>query len=165
MTDAKADALNSQKSPYFRANLRLWSDTEPLARLVRASGRNWTEIDVKGETVNAKGRVAARIATRHYASSADTKYDDIDKIEPVLSQWVDDIERGAPPILALAIAGKVDAVLWISIFGHDEVPTPALPNELVARAKQAGLEILIENYTIMDDEGGNPAKSFFGVKD
>jgi hypothetical protein len=165
MTDVKADALENRNSPYFKANLRLWSDTEPLARRVRASGQNWTDIDVKGETIPGKGRVSARIASQHYAASEDIKYNNIESMVPVISQWLDDIERGAPPISALAKAGKIEAVIWVALFGHASVTPPDLPAELEMRAKKAGVKIFIENYTVMDDETGIPAKSFFGAKD
>lgn len=33
------------------------------------------------------------------------------------------------------------------------------------QAKKAGVKIFVENYTIMDEETGAPAKSFFGARD
>jgi hypothetical protein len=165
MTETKTEALKKQHLPFFRANLRLWSDKEPLARLVRASGHNWSEIDVKDEKVQAKGRVSAHIASRHYASSEDTIYDNIEKIIPFISRWLDDLERGAPPISALAKEGKIEAVIWVAVFGYDEIATPNLSDELDQRAKKAGVQILIENYTIadMDPEHEVPTKTFFGA--
>ena len=165
MTETKAEALRKQNLPFFKANLRLWSDTEPLARLVRDSGHNWSDIDVKDEKVQAKGRVPSRIASRHYASSEDTTYDNIEKIIPVIARWLEDLERGAPPVSALAKEGKVEAVIWVAVFGYDEIATPILSDELELRAKKAGVQILIENYTIadMDPEHEVPTKAFFGA--
>jgi hypothetical protein len=165
MTEAKTDFVGTHKSPYFKANLRLWSDSEPLTPVVKSSRRVWPHLDVKGEVIPARGRVKARIASKHYASSEDIKYEDIDEIVPVVSQWLSEIENESPPISALTKAGKVEALLWVAIFGYDAVAMPALPAELDRRANQAGVKILIENYTIMDEESGNPVKSFFGAKD
>ena len=165
MTETKTNFLRPHRNPYFKANLRLWSDTEPLASVVRASPRRWKTVDVKGETIPARGRVTARIAQQHYASSEDEKYENIEDVAQVLSQWLDEIENDAPPIKALAESGKINAVLWVAIFGHDEIATPALPAELDTRAKQAGVKILLENYTIMDEKTGNPVKGFYGATD
>jgi hypothetical protein len=165
MTETTTNFARPHRNPYFKANLRLWSDTEPLASVVRASPRQWKTVDVKGQTMPARGRVTARIAQQHYASSEDEKYENIEDIAYVLSQWLDEIEGGQPPISALANAGKIAALLWVAIFGRDQIATPALPAELDTRAKRAGVGILLENYTVMDEESGNPAKSFFGAKD
>lgn len=162
MIETKSDFGGNRQLPYFKANLRLWSETEPLAPVVRGSRRQWTDVDVKGQIIPAKGRVRARIASRHYASTEDIKCDNIGDIVPVLSQWLDDIESGAPPIMTLAKTGKIEAFLWVAIFGYGEVATPDISAELDKRAKQAGVRILLENYTIGDEETGNPAKSFFG---
>jgi hypothetical protein len=165
MTDVKTDAASSLKPPYFKVNLRLSSDSEPLMPLVCTSERNWPNVDVKGQTIPAKGRVSSRIATQHYAASADEKHSNLSDIESVVNQWLCDVEQDAPPVSALATAGKVDAILWIAIFGNDEIPTPLLSAELCKRAKQAGIKILIENYTVTDGESGNAARSFFGAED
>ncbi len=164
MTNTKADFAENHKAASFRANLRLWSDSEPLTPVVHASGHPWPVHYVKGQTIPARGIVKPRIASKHFASSEDIKYDNIKYIVPVLSQWLDEIESGAPPITGLAKEGKLEAVLWVAIFGHDEVATPSLPAELDMRAKEAGVQILIENYTIedMDPEREVPTKSFFG---
>ncbi|MDI9847550.1 hypothetical protein QM467_05680 [Rhodoblastus sp. 17X3] len=51
------------------------------------------------------------------------------------------------------------------LFGYDPVLPPDLPAELEMQAKKAGVKIFVENYTIMDEETGAPAKSFFGARD
>jgi hypothetical protein len=132
--------------------------------VISASGRHWPNFDIKGEKIPARGRVSARIATQHYAASADEKYGKMEDIEPVLNQWLCDIEHDAPPISALVKAGKLNAVLWIAIFGNDEISTPQLPDELCQRARQAGVRVLIENYTVMERDTGVPAKSNFGFE-
>lgn len=109
--------------------------------------------------------MAARIASQHYASSEDIKQYKIENIVPVISQWLDNIELGAPPIAALAKAGKIEAVICVALFGYDPVIPPDLPAELEMQAKKAGVKIFVENYTIMDEETGAPAKSFFGARD
>ena len=76
----------------FRASLRLWSDTEPLAQLVRAARWNWENVHVNGKSVPATGRTPARVAPRHYARSEDPKYGDIEDIIPVIAHWLDEIE-------------------------------------------------------------------------
>ena len=109
--------------------------------------------------------VTGPLASRHFASSEDAKYDNIENIALALSQWLDEIENGAPPIAQLAKEGGLEAVLWIAIFGYDEVATPILSEELDARAKKVGVQILIENYTIedTDPEREIPTKTFFGA--
>jgi hypothetical protein len=166
MTNTKADFAENHKPATFKANLRLWSDSEPLTPVVDASRHPWPHLDVKGHAIPARGRVKAHIASKHYASSDDIKYDDVNQIIQVLSQWLDKIESGAPPITRLAKEGKIEATLWVAIFGNDEVATPILPEEIDARAKKAGVQILIENYTIedMDPEREIPTKSFFGAE-
>ena len=160
MAETKRIIIGNQEPPTFKASLRLWSDAEPLAALVHASRLQWKHLYVKGQMIPARGKAAANVALQHYACSEDVDYANITQIASVLSQGLDEIESCAPPITALAKVGKVEAVLWIAIFGYDEFPSPVPPKELDARAKQAGVKILIENYTIMDAETGNPAKSF-----
>jgi hypothetical protein len=109
--------------------------------------------------------VPASIANQHYAYSEDIESDNIEHIAPVLAQWLDEIESQAPSIATLARAGRLEALLWVAIFGRDQIATPDLPAELDTRAKQAGVKVLLENYTVMDEETGNPAKTFFGAKD
>ncbi len=153
------------KPARFKANLRLWSDVEPLGEIVHSSLRPWTYHYVKGQSIPANGRAQARISSKHYASSETIECDDIQHIAAALSQWLDEIESEAPPISALAKADRLEAVLWVAIFGREETPTPTLPAELARRAKQAGVKILLENYTIMDEETGNPAKNWVAVND
>ena len=67
-------------------------------------------------------------------------------------------------ISALALAGTIEAVLWIAIFGDDEIATPDLPEDLDKRARAAGVQILLENYTAKEPDDGNSAKTFFGAR-
>ncbi|MCI4680186.1 hypothetical protein K9U33_16245 [Rhodoblastus acidophilus] len=164
MAETKVKSVGNHEPPTFKTSLRLWSDHEPLKPVVHASKLQWKHFYVKGQTIPAQGRAPARIASRNYACSEDVEYDNIEHIAPGLAQWLDEIECRAPSITALAKAGKIEPLLWVAIFGRDQVATPVLPAELDARAKQAGFKILIENYTVMDEETGNPAKRFFGAK-
>jgi hypothetical protein len=165
MAEIESGNSENSKSPRFKASLRLWSDTEPLGEIIHSSRRPWMHHYVKGQTIPASGRSQARISSRHYASSEDVKYDNVADVASALSQWLDEVESRAPQISSLAKAGKLEAVLWVAIFGRAETPTPTFPAELARRAKQAGVKILLENYTIMDEESGNPSKRFLATDD
>ncbi|WP_374545008.1 hypothetical protein [Rhodoblastus sp.] len=165
MTEAKADFVGTHKYPFFKASLRLWSYSEPLEPVIPALGSHWPHLDVKGQLIPARGRVKAHFAPQHYASSEDIKDTNIENIVAVISQWLDNIERCAPPTATLVKAGKIEAVIWVALFGYDPVIPPELPVELEIRAKKAGVKVFIENYTIMDEETGAPAKRFFGAED
>lgn len=131
MADSKAIDIQSRR-PNVKASLRLWSDNEPLAPVICHSSTSWKHLYVKGQVLPPKGRAQAHLVTRHYASSDDIEFDNIDGIDQVLAQWL------------------------------DEIDTPLVTTELATRAEQTGVKILIENYTVMDENTGNPAKSFFG---
>jgi hypothetical protein len=134
-----------------------------LAPLLRAIGWDWKNVHVKGELVPARGRTPARLAQRHYASSNDPRHEDIQDIIPVIAHWLDEIESQASSMIALALTGTIEAVLWIAIFGDDEIATPDLPAELDTRARRVGVQILLENYTTPDPEDGNSTKLFLGT--
>jgi len=157
-------SANADVRSYFRASLRLWSSAKPLTPLLRASEWDWTTVHIKGEIVPARGRTPARVAPRHYACSEDPVNADIANIVLVLAHWLDAIERHASTIIAAALAGEIEAVLWIAIIGDNEIATPELPSDLTARASKAGVQILLENYTTPDPEDGNSAKTFLGAR-
>jgi hypothetical protein len=163
MAEMSANPIGNQAAPTFKANLRLWSDTVPLAPVVQASLCQWDRLYIKGQTIPARGKASPHIATRHYATSEDREYADIRDIGPVIEQWLDEIESGRPPIASLAQQGRIEAVLWVAIFGGDEVATPVLSEEIDKRAKSAGVQILLENYTIEEPEDGNSDKTFLGA--
>lgn len=96
MINTNADFAEKHKPATFKANLRLWSDSEPLGPVVHASRHPWPVLYVKGQTIPARGKVNARIASQHFASSEDIKYDNILNIVPVLAQWLHEIESGPP---------------------------------------------------------------------
>jgi hypothetical protein len=161
MADSKAEDIQS-RHPNVKSSLRLWSDNEPLAPVICHSSTSWKYLYVKGQVLPPKGRAQAHLVARHYACSDDIEFDDIGGIGQVLAQWLDEIENNDPSIAAFAKAGEIEALLWVAIFGYDEIDTPLVTTELATRAEQAGMKILIENYTVIDENTGNPAKSFFG---
>ena len=67
--------------------------------------------------------------------------------------------------MALAKSREIEAVLWVAIFGYDPIDVPDLPEKLMTKVKGRGVKILIENYTIMDEETGNPAKTWIVLDD
>ena len=111
-----------------------------------------------------RGRAGAnRISLRHYASSETIESGNIKNIPAVLSKLLDDFESKSPAIFEFTRIGEVEAVLWVAIIGYDPVDVPDLSETLVKKAKGAGVKILMENYTVMDKETGNPAKTWIAL--
>ena len=87
--------------------------------------------------------MAARIASQHYASSEDIKEYKIENIVPVISQSLDNMELGAPPIAAPRQSWQDRGVICVALFGYDPVIPPDLPAELEMQAKKAGVKIFV----------------------
>lgn len=153
MAKTAHDAARESTPTMIRINLRIWSDSEQLGPLVQASARRCAHLHVKGQNAIEQNGTAGRVFGRHYASFEDVETSDANEIVPIISQWLNEIDAGEPPIAKLANSGMIEAVLWIAIICRSPVNSPKIPEELTAQAKKLGVKVLVENYTMFDDEG------------
>jgi hypothetical protein len=85
--------------------------------------------------------------------------DDVNDISP----WIDDNVAAIaanPEIVDDLRSKRVTATLWIAMFGNEETPLPTVPADVVQKVSDCGASLLLENYTIMDPEHGNPLKEW-----
>ncbi len=157
-TSEKGDANQSIRHHYrFRMSLRLYSDTIQLASIAETLKFPREHLYIKGDPMLSTGRLAGRIAKRHYVSFAETNTDDASDIAPWIEKTVAAV-AAVPEIIGDLRSKRVTATLWIAMFGKSPIPVPTIPEEVVKKVADCGAQLFLENYTVMDPEHGNPQK-------
>ena len=128
-------------------SLRLWSERIPLAPVVEQLNFAASQLHVTDRPMAKDGRLAERLARRHYASAANAN----DRNDADVSTWCRLIMSGIASqasIVDLLRTGQIDGVLWITVLGGESAPTPELTEDIVKSATQLKLDIFLR--TIRD---------------
>jgi hypothetical protein len=136
-------------------SLRLWSDDVPLGPLVDGLGLPVSHLHVAGRPVAAEGRLSRHVAAVHYASVANTRGTNdphswcIAVLEKVGAQ---------SQLVSLLRQDRVEATLWIAVFGSEPVDPPDVTDDVLALARNLHVSVFIENYTRLGS--GNAEKTW-----
>ena len=131
-------------------SLRLWSDLVPLASIAERLRLPVEHQHTLGEVIPQHRGAARRVARKHYVSLSRREA----HTDKEVAQWGRETLAQLKDYQALSellLQGRVEATLWIAIFGRHPVETPAFSSDLVNLAEGLNVSILIENYT---REGG-----------
>jgi hypothetical protein len=131
-------------------SLRLWSDHVLLGAAIKQLNVAINHAHTKSQPMAKKGRLAKLTAPRHYVSAAESRgensSDILDWCRLILGRVASQTS-----LVNLLHAREVEGVLWIAVIGPKQSPTPNIPSEIVAAAKQCDMGIVVENYTILKD--------------
>jgi hypothetical protein len=143
-------------------SLRLWSEQVPLQSIINTLDVTPGHLHVAGEPMARDGRLAERHASRHYAS-LDNAYAASDADVCAWCRSVIIKIESHESLVGFLHTGNITATLWIAVFGTKSSPMPNLSKDIIERASQLNLSVLLENYTDLT-EGGVP-KKLWVVKD
>jgi len=136
--------------------LRLWSEWVLLKPLLDQADVTVELLHIVGEPMATEGRLAGRVADRHYASTVSFRGKDDNDVSAWLTRIIGLIESGQDLVVYL-LSGQIEAVLWITVLADGVTPLPNIDPHILAACRRLGLKLLLESYNDFD-EGGVPLK-------
>ena len=154
-THWQSDIARARQVPSARVGLRMWSDEVPFRDAGRKIKLGPEIVAVKGEPNTGYKGVPFRPARRHYVSFAETKLEDGTALDGCVNAILSALDSSA---YASGTRSKaIDATLWIAVFRDQFAYQGAISEATIARARDLGVKLFIEDYT-REGADGAPLK-------
>ncbi len=145
-----SDAARTDR-PGARVNLRMWSNDVSFHSAADRIALAPIIVGVKGEPrVGRKGEQLCP-ARRHYLSLSESKLYDSSELDACVNAFLSALELSA--YAAGTKARAIEATVWIAIFDDNFEYQDAIGEATIARARDLGVKLFIDDFTRQASDG------------